>query len=70
MHSNGKHALHLTTAAPIWMTAALGVVCGLGSWRLAALAAGATLLLLVVGLPIDRALYGKFGSKAEDDLPE
>ncbi len=71
MHADGKRALHLTTAASIWMTAALGVVCGLGAWKLAAQAAVATLLVLIIGLPIDRALYGKFRSKMEDsDLPE
>ena len=70
MHADGKRALHLTTAASIWMTAALGVVCGIGAWKLAALAAVATLLVLVIGLPIDRALYGKLGRKVDDnDLP-
>ena len=60
--------LHMTTAALIWMTAALGVVCGLGQWRLAALGTGAALIVLVAGLHIDRALYGRFGP--EDDLPD
>jgi len=70
LHSlGGKRPLHLTTAASIWMTSALGVVCGIGAWRLALVAVLATLLILVVGLPIDRALYGKLGSQDEDDLP-
>ena len=63
MHADGKRALHLTTAASIWITAALGVVCGIGDWKLATLAVVATLLVLVIGLPIARALYGKLGSK-------
>ncbi len=71
LHTSGKRALHLTTAASIWMTAALGVVCGIGAWKLAALAALATQLVLIVGLPIDRALYGRLGSRGEDgDLPD
>jgi putative Mg2+ transporter-C (MgtC) family protein len=70
MHADGKRALHLTTAASIWATAALGVVCGIGNWKLAAVASVTTLLVLVVGLPIDRALYGKFAAKGGDtDLP-
>jgi putative Mg2+ transporter-C (MgtC) family protein len=69
LHGEGKRALHLTTAASIWMTAALGVVCGVGSWKLAALASVAALLVLVIGLPVDRALYGRFGKPGEDDLP-
>ena len=60
--------LHMTTAALIWMTAALGVVCGLGQWKLAGLGACATLLLLVAGLRLDQALYGKLGP--ENDLPD
>ena len=42
---------------------ALGVVCGIGAWKYVALAAVATQVVLVVGLPIDRALYGKIGDK-------
>ena len=60
--------LHMTTAALIWMTAALGVVCGLGAWKLAAIGTAGALLVLIAGLHIDRALYGRFGP--EDDLPD
>lgn len=68
--SGGKQALHLTTAASIWMTAALGVACGSGAWKLAALAAVATLLILVGGLQIDRALYRKLTTKGgEGEFP-
>ena len=71
MHdSAGKRALHLVTAASIWMTAALGVACGIGAWKLAALASGAALLVLGVGLQVDRALYRKLTSKSSDaNLP-
>lgn len=66
MHADGRRALHLTTAASIWMTAAVGVSCGLGKWRLAALSVLATLVILVALLPIDRALYGKLGTTGEE----
>jgi len=70
MHGIGtKRPLHLTTAASIWMTAALGVVCGIGEWKVALLAVLATQLILVVGLPIDRKLYRKLGTGGDDDLP-
>jgi putative Mg2+ transporter-C (MgtC) family protein len=70
MHGlGGKRPLHLTTASSIWMTAALGVVCGTGEWTLAVLAVAATQLVLILGLPLDKALYGKLGTEGDDDLP-
>ncbi|HZZ85987.1 MAG TPA: MgtC/SapB family protein [Anaeromyxobacteraceae bacterium] len=70
MHdSAGKRALHLVTASSIWMTAALGVACGCGAWRLAALGAGATLLVLGIGKPIDRALYRRLARPSSDADP-
>lgn len=37
----------LTTAATVWVTAALGIACGLGMWGVVAIAAAITLILLV-----------------------
>lgn len=42
----------LTTAASIWLSAALGVGCGLGLWFETLFGAGAALLVLVVGRPL------------------
>jgi putative Mg2+ transporter-C (MgtC) family protein len=39
----------LTTAATVWVTAALGIACGLGAWLIVALATILTLLLLFAG---------------------
>ena len=44
----------LTTAAAIWIVAAIGVATGAGRWRTASAAAGLALLLLVIGEWIDR----------------
>ncbi|MET0191868.1 MAG: MgtC/SapB family protein [Hyphomicrobiaceae bacterium] len=38
----------LTTAASVWVTAALGIACGLGAWTTVAVALVAALILLVV----------------------
>ena len=38
----------LTTAATVWVTAALGVACGLGAWRVVAIGTIIALLLLVL----------------------
>jgi putative Mg2+ transporter-C (MgtC) family protein len=43
----------LTTAATIWMVAALGVAIGAGLWRTAAVATLLTLVVLVLERPID-----------------
>ena len=40
----------LTTAATVWVCAALGVACGLGAWRTVVVAVPVTLLLLFAGL--------------------
>jgi putative Mg2+ transporter-C (MgtC) family protein len=37
----------LTTAATVWVTAALGIACGLAAWRIAAVGVGVSLFLLV-----------------------
>ena len=62
---DGRRIFHVATAASIWVTAALGVACGLGAWRLVVLSIIAVALILVVGTKIDHALYGKLGR--EDD---
>jgi putative Mg2+ transporter-C (MgtC) family protein len=38
----------LTTAATVWVTAALGIACGLAAWRTIAVAIGLTLAVLIV----------------------
>jgi putative Mg2+ transporter-C (MgtC) family protein len=44
----------LTTAATVWMTAALGIACGLAAWTAVALAVVLALLLLVLGNRVER----------------
>ena len=46
----------LTTAATVWVTAALGVACGLGSWSTVLVGTALALILLAVLKPIERAL--------------
>ena len=59
---------NLTTAATIWVAAALGIACGLGAWRLAAGASVAVFAVLVGGVRLDRWLFGRLG--AEEDSGE
>lgn len=51
----------LTTAATIWMNAAIGVAAGGGRYRLALLATLTTLLTLTALMPLDRYLDAREG---------
>jgi putative Mg2+ transporter-C (MgtC) family protein len=44
----------LTTAASVWMTAALGALCGIGAWKIIIPLAGIVVLVLLVGGPMER----------------
>jgi putative Mg2+ transporter-C (MgtC) family protein len=60
----------LTTAAMIWVNAAIGVACGGGEFRLAIIATGVTLVVLLVMTPIEKALDRHLRSRKgrdEDD---
>ena len=57
LHTEGRDVHGLTTAATIWVAAALGVSCGVGQWRVAAMAAGLALAVLVIGRPLEAALH-------------
>jgi putative Mg2+ transporter-C (MgtC) family protein len=47
----------LTTAAAIWVVAAMGVAAGAGLWRTATATVALTMLILVVGEAIDRRVH-------------
>jgi putative Mg2+ transporter-C (MgtC) family protein len=60
LHQGGDSRVrNLTTAATIWMSAALGIACGLGAWRTGGVAAILALIVLTFGARIDRALFGR-----------
>ncbi len=47
----------LTSAACVWLTACIGIVCGAGQWRLVTVAMAIALILLVVGGPAERLFH-------------
>ncbi|MEC5160719.1 MgtC/SapB family protein [Janthinobacterium sp. CG_S6] len=67
---NTEHIRGLTTAASIWVTAALGIVCGIGSWQIAAIAMGMVLLLFFVGRPLEKMLHTMWLSKSSEERDE
>ena len=50
----GGHVSGLTTAATIWVCAALGIVCGLGDWSIVGISVVLTLAVLLFGEDLER----------------
>jgi putative Mg2+ transporter-C (MgtC) family protein len=60
----------LTTAASVWVAAALGAACGAGLMVLAMLSLAATMALLMIGGRIERALERRFWSSEIGHRPQ
>ena len=54
----------LTTAATVWITAALGIACGLAAWSTVALAVVLAILILVAGPSVEK-LFSHQASERE-----
>jgi len=67
VHGDQHKVKGLTSAACVWFTACIGVVCGLGHWKLVAIALGIALLLLTCGGPLERATHRLITGKPPDD---
>ena len=65
--STGKKVQGLTTAALIWLTACLGIVCGLGAWSVAIVALLFIFALLVGGGALERRLHHKWDRASNAD---
>jgi putative Mg2+ transporter-C (MgtC) family protein len=53
----------LTSAACTWLTACVGIACGIGQWRIVVVALAITLGLLTVGHRLERWLHRVLGGK-------
>ena len=62
----GNHVQGLTTAATVWVNAAIGVAAGGGEFHLAAIATGITLAALLVLTPAER-IIARFAANREQD---
>jgi putative Mg2+ transporter-C (MgtC) family protein len=65
LHKDGRNVQGITTAATIWLAAALGVACGLGLWQTAVMTVIVVLLVLVVGRFAESALHRHHRSHEE-----
>ena len=55
----------LTSAACTWLAACIGIVCGLGQWRVVIIALVITFAVLTVGGRIERWLHKRLGGTDE-----
>ena len=69
LHTEGRNVSGLTTAATIWVAAALGISCGIGQWHIAGMTAGLALIVLVAGRPIEDLLH-RYKRNDEPTRPE
>jgi len=67
LHRDGRDIQGLTTAATIWVAAALGISCGIGQWHIAGMAAGLALAVLVLGQFVEKLLHRY---KDDDEPPQ
>ncbi|HEX8786441.1 MAG TPA: MgtC/SapB family protein [Telluria sp.] len=68
VHENGSDRIRgLTTAASIWITAILGILCGMGSWQIAGIALVIVFILFVFGKPLEQALHRRWMNKPEKE---
>jgi putative Mg2+ transporter-C (MgtC) family protein len=59
LHRDDTRGVHgLTTAASVWLVAAVGIAVGAGLWSAGAIAIGLALAVLAIGGPIDERLRG------------
>lgn len=63
LRTDSRNVVGLTTAATIWVAAALGISCAVGEWRVAGSAVVVALVVLVVGREIEGALHRMKGDK-------
>jgi putative Mg2+ transporter-C (MgtC) family protein len=58
LHDTSTLKVHgLTTAATVWVTAGIGLICGLGEWRVLAIAGCLVFALLIFGGPLERRFH-------------
>jgi putative Mg2+ transporter-C (MgtC) family protein len=53
----GKHVHNLTTAACVWLTACIGMACGVGEWRLLLVAAPIVVVILLFGGALEKWVH-------------
>ena len=58
----------LTTAATIWVSASIGIACGVGAWYAVIFTTALILVVLIVGGPIEQAMLRWIGRRKPDEI--
>ena len=61
----GKHVHNLTTAACVWLTACVGMACGVGEWRLLMVAAPIVAVILIFGGTFEKWVHRNWPGEDE-----
>jgi putative Mg2+ transporter-C (MgtC) family protein len=72
VRNGGERVKGLTSAASLWVTAAIGMVAAVGAWRHLVIGTIGTLLILVAMRPVERFLlrsHPPIPERAPDDNP-
>lgn len=64
---HGRRIHGLTSAACVWLTACIGIVCGAGQWRMVLVAGVLASLVLFLGRPIERLFHRFFPHHGNGD---
>jgi putative Mg2+ transporter-C (MgtC) family protein len=68
VHGRHQTRVHgLTSAASTWLAACVGLACGLGQWRIIAVALAITFTLLLVGRRLERWLHRALGGRGDPE---
>jgi putative Mg2+ transporter-C (MgtC) family protein len=65
-----QQAHGLTTAATVWVTAALGIACALATWAIVWIGVGLTVLVLVALHPLDTWFDKRRSARAGKSVSE
>lgn len=60
----------LTTAATVWIAACLGIACGAGEWVTVLVSILATLLVLIVGDPLERLIRRRYHRDGKNEATD
>ena len=69
LHTENRNVMGLTTAATIWVAAALGISCAVGQWRVAGSAVLLALVVLIIGRQLEGALHRIKGDEPGNTEP-
>jgi putative Mg2+ transporter-C (MgtC) family protein len=65
----GEHVHGLTTAACVWLTACVGVVCGVAEWQVIFVGLPLVFAVLVWGGRIEKAIHRRWREPADNQPP-